>query len=266
MHCDRARLNIGMLLDGELPAGERETLGTHTAHCPECSRYREELMRMRGYLKDARERAPLALLDRVRASLEIEAAHSKDIAPAAPLTKHRSATDVAGRLRHGLQPYLRQAAVVLIACAISISGTWWWTGRTGIYDALAHDALAAHVRALLQDNAVQVASLDTHTVKPWFAGRLEYTPVVKDLSAQGFQLIGGRLDFIDGRRVATLVYRRRLHQISVFIWPSTSSDSIAPSQATINGYNLLSWSGSNMTFWAVSDLNVGELRELQALL
>jgi len=266
MRCDRARLHIGMLLDGELAAGEREALGTHTAACPECSRYREELQLLRGRLQDVRERAPLSLLDRVHANLALEATESKDAVPAARPATRRLAAGIAHRVQHIPWPRLPQVAAILITCAISIASTWWWAQQAGMSDALAHDALAAHVRSLLQNNAVQVASLDTHTVKPWFAGRLEYAPVVKDLSAEGYQLIGGRLDFVAGRRVATLVYRRRLHQISVFVWPSTNSDSATPTHVTINGYNLLSWSKSNMTFWAVSDLNAGELRELQALL
>ena len=129
---------------------------------------------------------------------------------------------------------------------------------------VSHDVLAAHVRSLLQDNAVQIASLDTHTVKPWFAGRLEFSPVVKDLSTEGFQLVGGRLDYVDRQRVAALVYGRRLHQISVFAWPSGGRSAAAYS-AKIDGYNLLGWSKAGMTYWAVSDLNEGELRELQAL-
>jgi anti-sigma factor RsiW len=118
------------------------------------------------------------------------------------------------------------------------------------------------MRALLQDNAVQIASLDTHTVKPWFAGRLEFSPVVKDLAAEGFQLVGGRLDYVGGRRVAALVYRRHLHQVSVFIWPA-EGDAATPSRTRLDGYNVVSWQRAGMTFWAVSDLNEGELRELQ---
>jgi anti-sigma factor RsiW len=134
-----------------------------------------------------------------------------------------------------------------------------------VRNALARDVLAAHVRALMQDNAVQIASLDTHTVKPWFAGRLEFAPAVKDLSAEGFALAGGRLDYVGGRRVAALVYRRRLHQVSVFVWPA-DGDAVTPSAARLDGYNLVSWQRGGMTFWAVSDLNEGELRELQSLL
>lgn len=164
-----------------------------------------------------------------------------------------------------IRPYLRQAAAILVACAISITGTWWWANRTDASALLARDAMSAHVRALIQDNAIQVASLDTHTVKPWFAGRIEYSPEVKDLTAEGFQLIGGRLDYLEGRRVATLVYKRRLHQISVFICPSDEHP-LPTYAARLDGYSVRGWTKGNMTYWAVSDIGEGELRELETLL
>jgi anti-sigma factor RsiW len=264
MRCDEARDRIGPLLDGELANDERRALVAHAADCPDCARYRDELKRLRGHLAQAREAAPQMLLDRVRAGLAVETS-AQETAPTTPRTLEAWPAGVLGRVRQRLRPYARQAAAVLVACVISIAGTWWWVQSADTRDALARDVLAAHVRALLQDNAVQIASLDTHTVKPWFAGRLEFAPVVKDLSAEGFQLVGGRLDYVGGRRVAALVYRRHLHQVSVFIWPA-EGDVATPSRTRLDGYNLVSWHRAGMTFWAVSDLNEGELRELPALL
>src|SRR5262249_21451431 len=159
---------------------------------------------------------------------------------------------------------LRQAAAVLLACLVSASATWWYIQAADTRQDITRDVFAAHMRSLLQDNAVQVASNDTHNVKPWFAGRLEFTPVVKDLRTEGYQLVGGRLDYVGGRRVAALVYKRRLHQISVFIWPS--SNDAALKLDTAEGYNIASWSRGGMAFWAISDINAGELRELPSLL
>ena len=263
MRCDDARERIGPLLDGGLANDERRALMAHAAGCPDCARYRDELQRLRSRLAPAREAAPQMLLDRVRAGLAVEAS-AQDAAPIAPRARE-GWPGVVGRVRRRLQPYARQAAAVLVACVVSIAGTWWWVHSADLRDALARDSLAAHIRALLQDNAVQIASLDTHTVKPWFAGRLEFAPMVKDLSAEGFQLVGGRLDYVGGRRVAALVYRRHLHQVSVFVWPA-EGDAVMPSGARLDGYNVVSWQRAGMTFWAVSDLNEGELRELQALL
>jgi anti-sigma factor RsiW len=264
MRCDDARERIGPLLDGELANDERRALIAHAADCPDCARYRDELQRLRSGLAPARESAPQTLLDRVRAGLAVEAS-TQDTSPTPPRAREPWPAGVIGRLLWHLKPYARQAAAVIVACVISIAGTWWWVHNADVRNALARDVLAAHVRALMQDNAVQIASLDTHTVKPWFAGRLEFAPAVKDLSAEGFALAGGRLDYVGGRRVAALVYRRRLHQVSVFVWPA-DGDAVTPSAARLDGYNLVSWQRGGMTFWAVSDLNEGELRELQSLL
>jgi anti-sigma factor (TIGR02949 family) len=260
MHCDRVRDRIGMLLDGELPADERDAVNSHAADCPECKRYRDELERLRRHLRQAGETAPGRLMQRVSSQLAVEASQTGPEDETLP-TKPRFNKIPAARLTR----YARQAAAILLACAVSIAATWWWAQRTDATAALSHDLLSAHMRALIQDNAVQIASLDTHTVKPWFAGRLEYSPTVKDLSADGFQLVGGRLDYVDKRRVATLVYRRRLHQISVFVWPSDGRP-IASYSARVDGYTVLGWNKASMSYWTVSDINEGELRELQALL
>jgi anti-sigma factor RsiW len=132
--------------------------------------------------------------------------------------------------------------------------------------ALEHDVLSAHVRALLQESPVQVAASDQHAVKPWFAGRVDFAPEVKDLTGEGFPLVGGRLDYIGGRRVGALVYKRRLHTIDVFMWPEKGGDEASPRLVTLQGYNVLTWHRKDLTFWAISDLNAGELRELQSLL
>lgn len=258
MRCDQDR--IALLVDGELPPGEREAVSAHAADCPDCARTRDELLRLRHHLQQAREPVPPRLLDRVSAQLAMEEA---DLASSTAEPGMRQT--IADRVVRALTPALRRAAVILLACVLSIAGTVWWMQRTGEETAVSRDVLAAHVRSLLQDDPVQVASASTHTVKPWFAGRLEYSPGVKDLSAEGFQLVGGRLDYVDGRRVAALVYRRRLHQISVFVWPADSGPAMSLA-ARVDGYTLLGWSRAGMSYWAVSDLNEGELRELQSLL
>jgi anti-sigma factor RsiW len=265
MRCnDELRRRIGPLIDGELGAAKREELLAHMSDCPDCARYRNELMGLRRELQGAREAAPLSLAHRLWASLEMEAAEG-----AAAALPSAAAPDWRARLGNWFgnywQAYYRPALAMLVIAVLSASAGLWWAGRALDQEALAHDVLAAHMRSLLQDNAVQVASLDTHTVKPWFAGRLDYTPVVKDLAAEGFKLVGGRLDYVDGRRVAALVYMRRLHKISVFIWPAKSAIAMT-SRERIDGYNIVSWTAANMTFWAISDIDEHELGELPELL
>lgn len=265
MRCnDELRRRVGPLLDGELNAGEREEMLAHVADCPDCARARNELARLRQQIRLVREASPQSLMHRVRASLEMEAAETPGEASHA---RARPAWPAMVRdwIAASLQSYYRPALAMLLVAVLSASAAFWLAQRAQDREALAHDVLAAHMRSLLQDNAVQVASLDTHTVKPWFAGRLDYTPVVKDLAAEGFKLVGGRLDYVDGRRVAALVYMRRLHKISVFIWPARSDIAMSAHQR-IDGYNVVSWTAANMSFWAVSDLEENELAELPGLL
>lgn len=261
MRCDdRLRMRIGQLRDGELAQAERAEVEAHIADCPDCARYRNELAWLGRRISQTREPASPALMQRIRASLEVEAA---DTSPA-----RVKETVFALILRHVtslLRAYSKPAFAVLAASLLSVALTLWWAQRVENRDALAHDVLAAHVRSLLQDNTIQVASLDTHTVKPWFNGRIDYTPVVKDLAADGFKLIGGRLDYVNGRRVAALVYMHRLHKISLFSWPADGDAKMA-TKLRLDGYNIVTWTADNMTFWAISDVEDSELDRLPGLI
>jgi anti-sigma factor RsiW len=113
---------------------------------------------------------------------------------------------------------------------------------------------------------IQVASADPHTVRPWFNDRVEFAPAVKDLAADRFRLVGARLDYVGGRGVSALVYMRRLHVVNVFVWPSPRDEDASPRLIQLNGYNAVSWSRAGIAYWAVSDLNAAELRQLSSLL
>jgi anti-sigma factor RsiW len=127
--------------------------------------------------------------------------------------------------------------------------------------ALASNVLSAHIRSLVGTHLMDVPSSDQHTVKPWFDGKLDFAPPVKDV--EGFPLLGGRLEYFNGHPAAALIYGRRAHTINVFVWPGTTPTSEIA--RTINGYHMVNWSADHMTFWAVSDLNDAELRQFVAL-
>jgi anti-sigma factor RsiW len=128
-------------------------------------------------------------------------------------------------------------------------------------DHLLQELVAGHVRSLMVDHLTDVPSSDSHTVKPWFEGKLDFSPQVPDLTAQGFRLVGGRLEYLANRPVAALVYQRRQHLINLFIWPATPDSGLDETMVTRQGYHLTHWRASGMSYWAVSNLNQGELQE-----
>ena len=123
-----------------------------------------------------------------------------------------------------------------------------------------------HIRALQPGHLMDVVSTDQHTVKPWFDGRLDFAPPVKDLKPQGFPLVGGRLDYLDNKKVAALIYQRRQHLIDLYVWPDSGHLDHGPTEGSRSGYNFQHWSDDGMAFWAVSDLAPDQLTEFVALL
>ncbi|MGH9818957.1 MAG: anti-sigma factor family protein, partial [Pyrinomonadaceae bacterium] len=156
-------------------------------------------------------------------------------------------------------PTLATAAVL----AVALAATWAIVSKNSASDddLLAKEIVSAHVRSMMEEHLMDVPSTDQHTVKPWFDGRLDFSPPVTDLSPQGFALIGGRLDYASGRAVAALVYQRRQHYINLFIYPAPNTANVGSKVQVLQGYNLIHWSRSGMVFWAVSDLNLSELQE-----
>ncbi len=192
---------------------------------------------------------------------------------------HRAPAPLGRRLRRSLQQADRPApafgtrrwawpalAACLVVAALVVAGRLTrFPVRPNTDGVLAQAVLSGHVRSLMASHLVDVASTSQHTVKPWFSGKLDFAPPVTDLAAQGFPLVGGRLDYLDNRPVAALVYGRRKHRINLFIWPADRTAS-ADGEEIRQGYALVHWSQSGMTYWAVSDLNPAELHQFAALL
>ncbi len=158
-----------------------------------------------------------------------------------------------------------------IAAAVIVGIIMLWSllpllSPSSVDESLIQEVLSSHVRSLMANHLVDVASTDQHTVKPWFDGKLDFSPPVVDLASQGFPLVGGRLDYLNNRPVAALVYKYRNHYINLFIWPSAQSSDESVTMVSRQGYHLFFWTKSGMTYWAVSDVEEGVLQKFVHLI
>ena len=241
MNCKDAGFFLHALLDGELDAGHAREVEGHIADCPGCAKqlvaFRDMRVAMAG--TDLRFRASRRLrqsLDKAlpgRVSLRDRRGLLKGFALGGALS---------GAIAAGL------VAVVL---------------RDDRGQRIAGDVVNAHLRSLQAEHLTDVQSTDQHTVKPWFNGRLDVAPPVVDLTAQGFTLIGGRLDYIDRKPVAALVYKRRAHVINVFVMDGSDAEGFGTMSESVQGFNLRRWFADGLAFFAVSDVNAEELDEFQ---
>jgi anti-sigma factor RsiW len=235
-------------LDGELAVVDARELEAHLAQCAECERFRDGRLALRAALT-ARVpvfQAPDALRQRVRAAVRAAA---------------RAPTPPRFTVRGVWRPLALAASLAVVAL-----GSWRLALERAAGETLADDVLASHIRSLMPGHLMDVASTDQHTVKPWFNGRLDFSPPVYDLSARGYPLLGGRLDYVDGRAVAALAYGRRRHRINVFLWPSGRGPAAAPATRTQQGYHILHWTTADYTYWVASDLGLPELGDFAGLL
>jgi anti-sigma factor RsiW len=236
--------------DGELDLVSSLEVEEHLKTCPDCAQELRSQQTLRGALHSAGlyQRAP----QRLHARIQHEFGSS-------PQTK--SAT----RRGHTLEWLALAAAVAIVA----LTGVRIFTGGFGMRsaeDLVAQEVLESHVRSLQLGHLTDVTSTDQHTVKPWFDGKIDFAPPVNDFAAQGFPLIGGRLDYLDRHNVASLVYQRRKHLINVFIWPDETRSDQAPRAEIIDGYHLVHWRKSGMNFWLISDVSDDDEKQLVALL
>ncbi len=241
MNCDRIQLLLNGYVDGELDLASSLDIEDHMRGCVACSSHYKQLLSLQAATssKLLYHPAPAQLGKRIRSSLQA----------ASPRSSARFVVSWSW-----FAPSVLLAAVLLLA--VGYFGHGLYNLQSGI--TLAQQVQMAHVRSLMANHLTDVASTDQHTVKPWFNGKLDFSPPVTDLSGQGFPLVGGRLDYLDGRPVAALVYQRNKHYINVFVWPTTDTRQGLQS-STDNGYNLFHWSQAGMTFWAVSDVNSADL-------
>jgi anti-sigma factor RsiW len=243
MNCQQAKPLIEPYADGELDAAAILELEKHIHDCPACARAWRNVQGLKKALKqDALFfTAPKELRRRVKAEL-----HSQ--------LETKSWWDFRN------WNWLTAATISLATACLALLLTVTLT-RPSAEQRLTQEIVSSNIRSLMANHMLDVVSTDQHTVKPWFNGKLDFSPPVKDLAAQDFPLVGGRLDYISGRSVAALVFQHHKHVINLFIWPVNENDAKPVSLTPIQGYNVIHWSKADMTFWAVSDLNEKEMME-----
>ena len=243
MNHDEIRELLHAYADGELDLINAREIEQHLRTCEECRGAEEQIRALRQALTSDSPsyRAPAHLRRKIRAAVRREA-------------KEKS-----------FSPWL--AFAVGAACAvIAIALVFFQTTRVSRENAIVDQVIANHVRSLLATHLVDIPSSDQHTVKPWFDGKIDFAPDVHDFATSGFPLVGGRLDYLDGKTVVALVYQRNKHPINVFIMSTAANREALPSSTTRRGYNLFHWTRGGMEYWAISDLNEAELRQFIALL
>lgn len=237
MDCPTCEAMVDAYVDGELSARDSAEFEAALATCTECRRRLEVARKMSSLLRDLPEE-PVPDLLRARIERDLRA--------------------IAGRSRERVRERLRWGAMA--ASLIVAVGVGWLGGSfTGQGGRQSDEMIAGYLRVAMAETPVEVASSDRHTVKPWFVGRVDYAPPVYDLTAQGFPLLGGRLDVVDGRKVAVLVYRRNQHRLALTVWPAATAGSTSPDITVRDGFALARWRHAGFEMRAVSDLAPGEM-------
>jgi mycothiol system anti-sigma-R factor len=246
--CAELRDLVQAYLDHELDLAKSLEMEQHFRECAICSEAYEYGRRLRTVLNEAAPyfHAPSDLHARIRAAMREE-----------PRSKARARTLGWRAMAFGLPAAL--TAVIALSIVPLLR-------RPMTADLLVDEIVSGHVRSLMADHLTDVASSDKHTVKPWFDGKLDFSPAVVDLADHGFPLVGGRLEYLGNRPVAALVYARQKHFINLLVWPSSHEEQPDAPKSPQHGFNVIHWDGSEMTYWAVSDLNPAELGEFAELL
>ena len=251
MSCELTQRLVPGYMDGELDFVRTIEMEMHVTRCAACTQKLEDQRELRAALRRSSlaYAAPAVLRDRIQSSLRVS-------------------SGVGIQERPFKSPSLQiwqWAGAVAVLALLSLTG-WQLTARPSSDQRIAGEVFSSHVRSLEANHLMDVVSTDQHTVKPWFDAKLDFSPPVEDLANNGFPLVGGRLDYLEGRKVAALVYQRREHMINVFVWPNPTGFNAIQAIESRQGYNIMRWSHGGFQCWAVSDVAPSDLAEFVRLL
>jgi anti-sigma factor RsiW len=245
MECAEVRELLHPYADNELTGEERGAVAAHLRDCSGCAQALADIEALHHQMRRARTYAlPAGLESRVRSLIS------------------------ASRSRSAQQPWRGMGALAASHIAAAVLGGvigLLLMARIGGGERVVDDVVAAHVRSLITGQPTQIASTDQHVIRPWFGGKVTYAPLVKDLGAEGFPLLGARVDYVPPRAVAAIVYTRRMHRITLFVLPNERQGPLATTTAR-QGYNIVGWRDGNFSYYAVSDLSRPELETFAKLM
>jgi anti-sigma factor RsiW len=250
MTCADIHLLLHAYADGELDVVRSLDVEQHIKSCPKCAAKLNSVKALHTALTegDFAYHAPASLRDKIR-----------QMAPATQRKTERQPSDL-----QWLWKWIAFGATAVAVFTILLRPAEFSQSASG--DEVVNEMVACHVRSLMPGHLTDVLSSDKHTVKPWFAGKLDFAPDVKDFTAQSFPLIGGRLDYVNGRTVAALIYQHNKHVINVFIWPTANATGGASEMKSYHGYYVISFNTNGFHYSLVSDMDQTELKELAGLL
>lgn len=248
LDCNESQSLMAAYIDGELDSSSAIRYSAHLEACPACSAAYRQMRDLQATVKThaTQYAAPAYLRERIQAALPRPAPRARKF-PKLPWTW----------INFGVTGACSLAFAVMFSVYVQ---------APSLQDRLEDEVVASHARSMMVNHLSDVISTDQHTVKPWFSDKLDFSPTVVDFAQQGFPLIGGRLDYLDQRPVAAMIYRHRLHTLNLFVWPETPHNDTPPVSTSKQGYQLIHWTQSGMCYWLISDMNGQDLMEFKNLL
>ena len=262
LDCNESQSLMASYIDGELDPASASRIGAHLETCQVCGPAYQQMRSLQKAVKThgAHYAAPSHLKYRIQTGIQAQIQAQKQAERPRPIP-------MPGLRKFAGLPWAWINFGAATACSLAFAVMFsLYASAPSLQDRLEDEVVASHARSLMVTHLSDVISTDQHTVKPWFTGKLDFSPTVYDFAQQGFPLVGGRLDYLDQRPVAAMAYHHRLHVLNLFVWPETPHNDTPPITTSKQGYQLIHWTQSGMCYWVISDMNAQDLTEFKRLL